>query len=356
VTIDLILVGFGNVARRFVRLLEERRTRLREECGLKWSVVGIATRRHGALFDPGGLDVAGALEVVEAGGMLGGLHPVGELPVESSLDLIRHASGPMASRRPRVVVETTVLDIEAGRPAIDHVKAALASGCHVVTANKGPVAFAYRELADLADRTGCSFLFEGAVMDGIPIFNFARETLPAVTTTGFRGIVNSTTQHILTAMETGREFDEALAEMQTEGIAEADASLDVDGWDAAAKTAALINVLMGGRVTPHDIDRTGIAAVTGAEVRQAAASGRRLRMVASARIEGGRAVGLVRPTLLPDGDVLARLTGAQNALILATDLLGEIAVVELDSGLTQTAYALLSDLVTIRKRLWDSAA
>ncbi|MFB3853979.1 MAG: homoserine dehydrogenase [Vicinamibacterales bacterium] len=355
-TIELILVGFGNVARRFVRLLEERRARLGEECGLKWSVVGIATRRHGTLFDAGGLDVTQALEVVESGGTLGRLHRADEPSLDNAFDLIRRASGPMASRRPKVLVETSVLDIEAGQPAIEHVKAALKAGCHVVTANKGPVAFAYRELADLADRVGCSFLFEGAVMDGIPIFNLARETLPAATITGFRGIVNSTTHHMLTAMEAGREAEEALAEMQAAGIAEADASFDVEGWDAAVKTAAIINVLMKGRVTPREIDRRGIGSVTGDEVRQAVACGQRLRLVAGARVEDGRPSGYVRPELLPESDILARLTGAQNGLVLQTDLLGEIGIIELGSGLTQTAYALLSDLVTVRKRLWDSAA
>lgn len=355
-TIDLLLVGFGNVARRFVRLLEERRTRLREECGLEWEVVGIATRKHGALFDPGGLDVERALEVVECGGTLGRLHKVGEPAVEGAIDLVRRASGPLGSRRPRVVFETSVLDVKAGQPAIDHVKTALTCGCHVVTANKGPVAFAYRELADLADRVGCSFLFEGAVMDGIPVFNFVRETLPAVAVTGFRGIVNSTTHHILTAMEAGREFGEALAEMQAKGTAEADASLDVDGWDAAAKTAALINVLMRGKVTPLEIDRTGIGGITMADVRGAVEKGKRLRLVASASIRKGRPEGSVRPVLLPEDDILARLQGPQNALVLSTDLIGEIAIAELGSGLTETAYALLSDLVTVRKRLWAGAA
>ena len=158
----------------------------------------------------------------------------------------------------RVVVETTTLDISAGRPAIDHVAAALSAGCHVVTANKGPAAFAYDELRARAAAANLSFLFEGAVMDGVPVFNLVRETLPAVTIVGFRGVVNSTTNHILTALEAGEAFEPALARMQADGIAEADASLDVDGWDAAAKAAALANVLMGARITPHDVRRTGI--------------------------------------------------------------------------------------------------
>src|SRR5205814_2673217 len=133
-----------------------------------------------------------------------------------------------------VVVETSTLDIARGQPAIDHVRRALDAGAHVVTANKGPAAFAYHALARAAARAKRRFLFEGAVMDGVPIFNLARETLPAANVVGFRGVVNSTTNYILTAMEQGRAFDDALAEMQGRGIAEADASLDVEGWDAAA--------------------------------------------------------------------------------------------------------------------------
>ena len=158
----------------------------------------------------------------------------------------------------RVLVETTTLAIEDGQPAIRHIEAAIDAGCHTVTANKGPVAFAYRRLRDCAAAAGVSFLFEGAVMDGVPVFNLVRETMPAITVRGFRGVVNSTTNHILTALENGDAFAPALARMQAEGIAEADASLDVDGWDAAAKAAALANVLMDAELTPHLVERTGI--------------------------------------------------------------------------------------------------
>jgi homoserine dehydrogenase len=344
--VDLILVGFGNVARRFVRLLDERAERLRLDHDLAWRVVGIATRRHGSARDLDGLDVTRALERVEAGEALGN--------ASGSTEFIRETVA--AARRrdpaaPLVVVETTVLDIERGQPAIDHVRAALQSGAHVISANKGPVAFAARELLDLASSRRHAFLFEGAVMDGIPIFNLVRETLPAVSITGFRGVVNSTTNHIITAMEEGGEFGPALAEMQRAGIAEADPSFDVDGWDAAAKTAALINVLMDGRVTPHDVERTGIGGLTGPAVRDAVARNRRVKLVASAGLQDGRPFGRVAPEEVPATDLLATLAGQQNALVLQTDLLGEIAVVQRGSGLTQTAYALLSDLVAVRRRL-----
>jgi homoserine dehydrogenase len=188
-------------------------------------------------------------------------------------------------------------------------------------------------------------------MDGVPVFNLVRETLPAVGISGFRGIVNSTTNYVLTRMEAGRTFAEALGEMQAAGIAEADATHDIDGWDAAAKTAALLNVLMRAEVTPHDIDRTGISGVTPEMLQDARRQGHRLRLVATGGRQDGKAMGRVAPTLLPEEDVLAGLAGMQNALVLQTDLLGDICISELGGGLTQTAYALLSDLIAVRRRL-----
>ena len=192
-------------------------------------------------------------------------------------------------------------------------------------------------------------------MDGIPVFNLVRETLPAVEILGFRGVVNATTNHILTAMEDGRSFDAALAEMEAAGIAEADASFDIDGWDAAAKTAALLNVLMRGTATPKTIDRTGIRGVTPEAVRQAMERGKRIRLVARGTRQDGHPVGRVAPEELETADPLANLTGVQNLLILHTDMLGDIGMLQLDGGLIQTAYGLLSDLVTLAKRVGDPA-
>ena len=360
-TLDLLLVGFGNVARQFVALLKERRAVLEREHALRVRVIAVATRRHGHAFRPGGLDAVSLAGRIDRGESIGsdlvsGSSRTGAL---SSLDFLRHVvakSGAAARQRRLVVVETTTLDIARGEPAIRHVRAALAGGAHVITANKGPVAFAYRSLARAADRAGRRFLFEGTVMDGIPVFNLVRETLPAVNVTGFRGVVNSTTNYILTAMEQGQGFDEALARMQAMGIAEADASLDVDGWDAAAKTAALANVLLGAALTPGTVERQGISAETGRRAIAARTAGRRLKLVARAGREGRRITARVAPEELPADDLLAGLEGRQNALILQTDLLEEFAIVQRGGSLTETAYALLSDLVTIARGIRPAGA
>jgi homoserine dehydrogenase len=354
-TFDLVLVGFGNVGRRFVRLLEEKAGILHGRHGVAWRVVGIATGRHGAARNARGLDVGAALSLVEAGERLDVLDDSGSLPGRPAvpsgstafIGQMTQAVRQLDDARRVVVVETTVLDVRGGQPATDHVRAALHAGADVITANKGPVAFAYEELRALAEQAGRRFLFEGAVMDGIPIFNLAARTMPAVEVLGFRGVVNSTTNYIITAMENGREFDEALSEMQAAGIAEADASLDVDGWDAAAKGAAVANVLMGACVTPHGVERIGVGHLTGERVRAVAAAGRRVKLVARGSRENGTVRVAVAPEELPQDDLLAGLRDQQNALILETDLLGELAIVQLGGGLTQTAYALLSDLVAL---------
>ena len=327
-TFDLLMIGYGNVARRFVEMLHERRTALAAR-GMAARVVGIATRRDGPRYT---------------------VRELGRTNAASSTAFIREACARdrKAAREGRlVVVETTTLDIERGEPAVTHVRTALADGAHVVTANKGPAAFACGRLLRAAARAKRRFLFEGAVMDGVPIFNLARETLPAVRVSGFRGVVNSTTNYILTAMENGSAFGEALSEMQARGIAEANPSLDVDGWDAAAKTAALANALLDANITPRDVERTGISPSTGGLAIEARRSGRRLKLVAAAARSGRRVAARVALESLEENDLLARLEGQQNALVLQTDVLGEIAMVQLGGGLEQTAYALLADLVTI---------
>jgi homoserine dehydrogenase len=365
---DLILVGFGNVCRRFVRLLEERAEELRGVHGVDWRIIAIATGRHGSARGLRGLDVTRALDLLERGGSLDeidGFGPAAMPALRETADPRVPASSPRSSAgligqvaaaaraagspRPLVVVETTVLDINAGQPAIDHVRAGLRAGAHVITANKGPVAFAHAELTAMARSAGLCFLFEGAVMDGIPVFNMAAAALPAVQVEGFSGVVNSTTNFIITAMENGREFAESLAEMQAAGIAEADASLDVDGWDGAAKAAALANVLMNAGTTPQQVERSGIGHLTVADVQGAVAKGRRLKLVARGRRTGSGVTVRVSVEELPANHLFSTLDGQQNALVLETDLLGDFAIVQLGGGLTQTAYALVTDLVAVAR-------
>lgn len=346
--LTLVLIGFGNVARRFVKLLGETADRL----DFSWKIVGIATRHHGSVVDPAGVDTRRAITTVEGRQSLDRLDPA---PRErSGIDVIRQIADLAADDAAEgrlVCIETTVLDIDRGEPAVSHVRAALEGQAHVVTANKGPAAFAYHELEALAESVDRVFFFEGAVMDGVPVFNLVRETMPAITIEGFRGVINTTCNFILSELERGGEFERALADMQARGITEADPGLDIDGWDAAAKTSALVNVLMGSVMTPHHVARTGIREVTGADVREALGRNKRIRLVASASRQGGKVKARVEPELLDHHDPLAGLVDLNNALYLTTDLLGEVGIVQRGGSLTQTAYALLSDLSRISQRL-----
>lgn len=347
-TLHLVFVGFGHVARRFAELLPRLAPKFLAEDGFRCRVAGIATRRHGCVVTSDrSLDPAAAAAHVAGGGMLTDLNGT-----EACRDAFALIDGTARTTLPGtlVVVETTTLDVVSGEPAVSHVRAGLTAGAHVITANKGPVACAYQELRAAAARASRCFFFEGAVLDGIPVFNLVRETLPVVDVLSFRGIVNSTTHHILTQMETGRSFEEALVDMQRAGIAEADPSLDVEGWDAAAKVAALSNVLMRGRLTPRAVEREGITGVTRERVLGAVERGLRLRLVASGWREGETVRGRVAIEELPPADPLARLGPEANALVLDTDLAGSILIEERLGGLTQTAYALVSDLVAVARR------
>ena len=346
--LSIALVGFGNVARRFIRLLDETA----EQLHFTWRLVGIATRHHGSVLDVDGIDATRALAMVESSQSLDRLD---QKPRErSGIDLIRQLTDALADDCADgrvVIVETTLLDIERGEPGSAHVRASLEGLAHVVTANKGPVAFAYDDLEALADSVDRVFFFEGTVMDGVPVFNLVRETMPGVSIEGFRGVINTTCQYALSEMERGLTFDDAIAEMQAQGITEADPTLDIDGWDAAAKTAALVNVLMGGGITPHEVTRMGIRDVSPRDLVTAVARGRRVRLVASAARRGDVLDVRVEPEILDPTDPLACLGKFENALFLRTDLLGEVGIVQRTSSLQQTAYALLSDLTHISRRL-----
>jgi homoserine dehydrogenase len=320
--IALLFVGYGHVAKRFVQLLDESRAAL-SALDIEPVMVGTATSKHGRAGD------------------------------RSCAPFIAEAFGQIEPGRfdARVMVETTTLDVRSGEPAISHVRAALAAGAHVITANKGPAAFAYRALADEAARAGLTFLCEGAVMDGVPILNLVRDTMPAVTVNGFRGVVNSTTNFMLTAMENGEDYGTALERMQQAGVAEADPSLDVDGWDAAAKAAVLANVLLDAQTTPLSVAREGIGPATGARAIDARTRGRRVKLVASGSGRGASVQLRVGLEELAADDPLAILEGQANALELDTWPLGRIVITQRDGGLEKTAYALLADLVTVARRV-----
>ncbi len=244
-----------------------------------------------------------------------------------------------------VLFEATSLSPRNGQPAIDHIRAALEVGAHAITANKGPIVHAYEELSSLAVANSRKFLFESTVMDGVPIFALFRDNLPCIDLRGFRGILNSTTNVILSGIEDGLSFEESLIKAQTIGVAETDASNDIEGWDAAVKVAALIRVLMDVPIRLEEIQREGIGKLSEEAVRAARAEGKPYKLVCRARRTSQRVTASVRPERVPLSDPLAWVAGTSSIVYFDTDIFPGLAITENNPGLDATAYGMLTDFV-----------
>ncbi len=339
-TLQLAFIGFGNVARAFARMLGEHQPALELKYELRCQTTAIATSNHGCIISTAGIDLLEAAACVERGGNLAELPE--SLAVPDPLAVIKSCNAD-------ILFETTPLNATDGEPATTHIRSALTRGIHVVTANKGPIAFAYSELKSVAAQSGVSFRFEGTVMDGAPVFNLVEDCLPGVRVLGFSGVLNSTTNLILTGMESGRSFEESLAEARRLGIAEANADFDIDGWDPAVKAVALANVLMNADARPIAVAREGIRNVEAKDVEEAARSGMAIRLVARGKRSTDGVKLTVAPERVPVASALGSVCGTSNALAIETDLMGEITIVEKDPGVEQTAYALLSDMMRIHQ-------
>lgn len=336
----LALLGFGNVGKALAELLMRKRETLETDCGVTFSITGIATGRHGSAIDPGGIDLNKAIDFARTGATISSLS-LGE-PVEG-LEFVRTCGAD-------VLFENTPVNYSTGQPALDYIRAALGAGMHVITANKGPVVHAYSGLTSLAASKGVRFYFESAVMDGAPIFSLFREALPAAHLRGFRGVLNSTTNLILSRMESGENFDDAVRYAQAIGIAETDPSGDVDGWDAAIKVAALVTVLMGEPLKPDQVDRTGIRKITPEHIRGAQRKGRRWKLVCSAERDGERVNARVAPEEVEPTSPLYIVDGTSSIVQFDSDVLGMLSIMEADPGPHTTAYGLLADFINAVKK------
>jgi homoserine dehydrogenase len=327
---NLCLLGFGNVARALARLLDEKREELREQFGIEWSISGVATRRLGWLVAPEGFAVGELL--------------TGELSTRVS-PAPHDVKEWLAAARCDVLFEVTSLEPLTGEPAVSHARAGLEHGAHVVTANKGTIVHAYRELSELARARGLRFMYEATVVD-CPVFSLFRGSLPATRLLSFEGVVNSTTNVILDAVAAGGTFDEGVRRAQELGIAETDPTHDVDGWDSAVKACALANVLMGAELKIEEVGREGIRGLRDEDVRAAHAAGRPFRLVARGRRdEAGRVHASVRPEQISPRGPFAAVRGTTLALHYELDVLPGLTVVAHDPDLKSTAYGLLADFV-----------
>jgi homoserine dehydrogenase len=325
--LNLCFLGYGNVNRTLIDLLASKSAELREFHGIEYRITGIASRRLGWIADTAGIALAGAVS------------PNATAYGQSNVrDWLRAANAD-------VLFEATSLNVADGQPAIDHLRAALELGAHAITANKGPVVFACNELQALAAQQKKQFLFESTVMDGVPIFALFRQALPVIHIKSFRGILNSTTNVILTGMEDGLSFEQSLKKAQQIGVAETDSSADIEGWDATVKVTALVNVLMSVRLRPTDVHRQGIQNLSPEAVRKARASGQPYKLVCQAHRTESGVVATVAPEQLPLTDPLALVAGTSSIIQFETDIFPKLTITEDNPGLYATAYGMLADFV-----------
>lgn len=327
--IKLALIGYGNVGKAFAKMLRLRSEYIAQNFDAKVDITAICTQSKGALMDNKGIDTEHLDDQIFD-------------RKKSSAEIITKADYD-------ILIELTPINIHTGMPAIDHIRGGLSRGKHVITANKGPIAWDYRELRDLAVAKDVCFCYEATVMDGIPVFNLAKETLKGCQITEIKGILNATTNYILDEMEKGVDYESAVKEGQRRGFVEADPTMDLDGWDAAAKLTALMNVLMDVEITPKDIVREGISAITSEQIDKAKKDGLKYKLLCHGRMDGGKPVGTVRPKLIGKDELLASINGTAACVTLTTDLMGDISIIEhiYEPEIDQTAYGVLSDLLTI---------
>ena len=335
-TYNLCFLGFGNVNRTLVELLRDREPELLRRHGVSFRITGIASRRLGWLTDPNGLDPARVGRILLS---------------DKSQESDRRPTAVRAwlsEAGANVLFEATSLNVGTGQPAVDHIRAALTHGAHAITANKGPIVHAYRELRDLAAAHGKRFLFESTVMDGVPIFSFF-DQLPVIHLAGFHGVLNSTTNLILSEMGNGLTFDESLRKAQSLGIAETDAAHDIDGWDAAVKTAALITVLMDVPIKLEEIEREGIRNLRAEAVRAAKKAGCPYKLICRAKKAEKGITASVRPEPIPLTDPMSQIAGTSSYIYFETDIFPGLALTEENPGLYATAYGMLADFVRVAR-------
>ena len=325
-------LGFGNVGRALARLLVSKSAELRENYAIEWEITGVATRRMAWRASDNAIDVSKLL--------------AGNDDMSSEIGINEW----LARAKPDVVFETTSLNPETGQPGIDYLKACLQFGAHTITANKGPIVYAYNELNEIALAKGKRLLFESTVLDSAPVFSLFRETLPAVRVRGFSGVFNSTTNVILETMEAGRSFAEGVKTAQDLGVAETDPSYDVDGWDSIMKICAIARVILRAPLLPKDVRREGIRGLDPATLQAARAEGKPYKLFSRATVNAdGSVAASVRPEQIAAGDPLGGVRGTSLAVHFELDTIPGLTIVSHRPNLQSTAYGLLADFINACK-------
>ncbi len=340
--IRLSLVGFGVVGQGFAELIMTKHDFLKQHYGVDIRLVGVANSRHGFVYRQDGLDILALLQLATE------KRPLTVYPGATYWD---NALEGLHASSADILVEVTPTNLRDAEPGMSHIRAALSKGMHVVTANKGPAALAANELISLALQQGVQLRMESTVMAGTPVISTIREGMAGAQIFAMRGILNGTTNYILSAMAEGRDYIEALADAQYKGYAETDPTADVEGYDAVAKTLILAALVFGHTLKPEQVVRKGITAITREQIQMVNDQDERMKLIASLRMlsdgDGQNTIleARVEPTALPLTDPLARIDGVTNALKIHSDTLPEVTIIGPGAGSIQTGQGLLADVL-----------
>ncbi|MCS7140638.1 MAG: homoserine dehydrogenase [Candidatus Nitrosocaldus sp.] len=354
----IILVGFGVVGQNLAKLLLSRTDDVYARYGMKPRIVAAIDSR-GAAVCSSGLDLQRLLEVKRLYGTVGVYNDEGKQDedgdvVHTGMDAVwrDRSTGSVVDEIIRdmdaeVLVEATPTNLRDGEPGLSNIITAIKHGKSVVTVNKGPLALAMPSLLELAEYNGVMLRFSGTVGGGTPILEFARHCLKGDRILSFRGILNGTTNYILSMMEEGLTFDDALEDARRKGYAEADPSLDVDGYDAAAKLAIMANWIMGMKVTIRDVRFRGIRDVSLDDILEAKSHGSVIKLLASC--DESRRLS-VEPMRVEKSEPLC-VNGTLNAVTFKSEHSGELTVIGKGAGGMETASAILRDLIEVREAM-----
>lgn len=345
--IKIAIVGFGEIGQAFAQLLLDKGEDIKKRFDTRLTVVCIATRSRGNLVDAWGIDLHKALNGIRENSTLEGL--VGYETRRSPMELIQNVEYD-------IMVELTPMELKRSKASYGYLKAALKRGKHAITANKATVAWAYKELKELAIKNEAMFMYEATVMDGMPLFNMKRNALDMCEIQEIKGILNRTTNYILDEMtyHHDKNFDEIMEAAKKQPFVEADLTMDIEGHDAAAKVAVLANVLMAAEISPADVDFQGITGITPEAIEEAESRGNVIKLICRAyKDEEGNIKGQVRPEEVPKTSVYAQIEETASILTLKTDVMGELTFVEEahdpHESTGQSAYGILSDIMYLVK-------
>ncbi|MFP4456929.1 MAG: hypothetical protein ACLFPS_04655 [Clostridia bacterium] len=338
--LKIAIIGFGNAARAFCKILINKDKDIRQNYQLAPIITAVATNTRGNLVLESGLNLE---QIVNMNNFFN--HPnYSNLSTNEIIEKTNYD----------VMIELTPLNIESGQPAISYITKAMKRHKHVITANKGPLAHAYKNLKQLSEDMNVHFLYETTVMDGTPIFNLVEDTLPYCKVLGFEGILNTTTNYILTEMEKGLSKEKALENGRSLGFVEANPRNDLEGHDAAAKVAVLANVLMNQTIKPKDVLTEGIENISLEDVQKVSKANNKLKLLCKANITNNEFKAEVKLQELPNNHPLATIKGTSSALTLKTDLMKDITIIENDPEINQTGFGIFSDLIRLIKSIQES--